>query len=106
MQCIHVADVLDELPACVCSVSTDFADVSPKLRELCEIVSPHLLTILNTTLTTEYGQVQVGGDGVAPHILNGTRHTLVEHSALLFHASCFGRDSWWTACAIAIVITC
>ncbi len=44
---------------CACSVATDFADVSPRLRELCEIISPHLLGLLNTSLATEYTAVQV-----------------------------------------------
>lgn len=39
---------------CMSSVQTDFSDVSPRLRELCEVMSPHLLMLLSTPLGNEY----------------------------------------------------
>lgn len=39
---------------CMSSVQTDFSEVSPKLRETCEIMSPHLLYMLAGPLNQEY----------------------------------------------------
>lgn len=35
-------------------VQSDFSDVSPRLREVCEMLSPHLLYMLTTPLAAEY----------------------------------------------------
>ncbi|KAL6746275.1 kinase-like domain-containing protein [Haematococcus lacustris] len=43
---------------CMSSVQTDFNDVSPRLREVCEVMSPHLLLLLNNTLLKDYKVVQ------------------------------------------------
>ncbi len=44
---------------CMSSVATDFNDVSTRLRELCEVVSPHLLALLRGPLAEEYTALQV-----------------------------------------------
>jgi hypothetical protein len=43
---------------CMSSVQSDFSDVSPKLREVCEVMSPHLLFMLTQPLANDY---KVGG---------------------------------------------
>ncbi|KAG1661596.1 hypothetical protein FOA52_000771 [Chlamydomonas sp. UWO 241] len=44
---------------CMSGVQTDFSDVSPRLRELCEVMSPYLLNALTTgLLANEYLEVQ------------------------------------------------
>lgn len=43
---------------CMSSVQTDFSEVSPKLRETCEIMSPHLLYMLAGPLNAEYKALQ------------------------------------------------
>lgn len=49
---------------CMSGVQSDFSDVSPRLRELCEVMSPHLLTTLTTGLLTQDYAVSCGhGDG-------------------------------------------
>ena len=48
---------------CMSGVQSDFADVSPRLRELCEVMSPHLLQALGTGhLNMDY-QVWTRGRG-------------------------------------------
>ncbi|PNH02530.1 hypothetical protein TSOC_011484 [Tetrabaena socialis] len=47
---------------CMSSVQSDFSDVSPKLREVCEVMSPHLLFMLTQPLANDY---KVGAPGVA-----------------------------------------
>ncbi len=44
---------------CMSSVATDFNDVSTRLRELCEVVSPHLLALLRGPMAEEYALLQV-----------------------------------------------
>ncbi len=45
---------------CMSGVLSDFSDVSPRLRELCEVMSPHLLLALGTGhLNMDYQIVQV-----------------------------------------------
>lgn len=39
---------------CMSSVQTDFSDISPRLRELCEVMSSHLLVVLSNSLVAEY----------------------------------------------------
>ena len=39
---------------CMSSVQSDFSDVSPRLRELCEVMSSHLLFSLSHALKEEY----------------------------------------------------
>jgi hypothetical protein len=44
---------------CMSGVQTDFSDVSPRLRELCEVMSPYLLNTLSSGhLESEYLEVQ------------------------------------------------
>lgn len=43
------------------SVQSDFSDVSPKLREVCEVMSPHLLFMLTQPLANDY---KVGSRGL------------------------------------------
>lgn len=48
---------------CMSGVQSDFSDVSPRLRELCELMSPHfLLTLTNGHLKDEY-LVRAGREG-------------------------------------------
>ena len=41
---------------CMSGTLTDFTDVSPKLREICDVVSPHILQVLTSfgPLCNEY----------------------------------------------------
>ncbi|GIL83127.1 hypothetical protein Vretimale_11467 [Volvox reticuliferus] len=43
---------------CMSSVQSDFSDVSPKLREVCEVMSPHLLFMLTQPLANDYKTMQ------------------------------------------------
>eukprot|EP00798_Chlamydomonas_sp_ICE-L_P005663 gene5663-8988_t len=43
---------------CMSSVQTDFADVAPRVREMCEVLAPHVLLILNGKMKDEYQAMQ------------------------------------------------
>jgi hypothetical protein len=40
------------------SVQWDFSDVSPRVKELCDLLSPHLLRMLSQPLAQEFATVQ------------------------------------------------
>lgn len=46
---------------CMSSVQTDFSDVSPKVREVCDIMSYHLMSLLSTSLAADYRVSRVWG---------------------------------------------
>ncbi|MEW5297631.1 MAG: hypothetical protein WDW36_000829 [Sanguina aurantia] len=62
---------------CMSNVATDFADVAAKLREVCEIMSPHLLHLLATSLASEYMLMQLA----QPHASCGFSPTSQDSTA-------------------------
>lgn len=69
---------------CMSSVQSDFSDVSPKLREVCEVMSPHLLFMLTQPLANDYKVRGVAAAAAAAGRRPGTR-ARVDQEALNEH---------------------
>ncbi len=73
---------------CMSSVQSDFSDVSPKLREVCEVMSPHLLFMLTQPLANDY---KVGNKGACraacAHLRRAAVHVLCPCAAEVYNGS-------------------
>jgi len=82
---------------CLSCIHSNFSDISPKLREICEVLSPHVLNALTHKVAEDYEEVlfaQAGEGGSSHSLCQGLVGSSMRSSSLNGSRSMGSSDSY------------